>query len=162
MPKFPKCVRVVHQRDFDRVFKQGKVQADGVLVIHAILRPEVPTRLGLSISKRVGNAVVRNRWKRLIREAFRLQYASLPTGLDLVVRPKKGATPSLPAIRESLAKLLPGLRDNLCFAIPPETPRMLPKVIEADSSGLDFTIHEAGFTLYVRIFFPSSFIFPPR
>ena len=64
------------------------------------------SRLGLSISKKVGNAVVRNSWKRLIREGFRRQKNELPAGIDFVVRPRKGACPDHRAIHDSLKKLL--------------------------------------------------------
>lgn len=62
-------------------------------------------RLGLSISKRVGNAPTRNRWKRLIREVFRKNRHSFPS-IDIVARPKKGATADYKAIWISLPNLV--------------------------------------------------------
>ena len=98
--------KVKHRGDFGRVFKRGKVAADGVLVMHAVKRQTAGrTRLGLSISKRVGSAPVRNRWKRLIREAFRTQQARLPQSMDLIVRPKRGAQADYQEIRRSVVRL---------------------------------------------------------
>jgi ribonuclease P protein component len=48
---------------------------------------------------------VRNRWKRLIREAFRRQQDALPAGLDMIIRPKRGAVPDHDAIRRSVVYL---------------------------------------------------------
>jgi ribonuclease P protein component len=62
-------------------------------------------RLGLSVSRKVGGAVLRNRWKRLIREAFRTSRPRLPEGLDLVVIPRKKDDPELCQIQNSLADL---------------------------------------------------------
>ena len=62
-------------------------------------------RLGLSVSRKVGGAVVRNRWKRSIREAFRQSRARLPDGVDLVVIPRPGAKPELAGLMESLVRL---------------------------------------------------------
>ena len=62
-------------------------------------------RLGLSVSRKVGNAVVRNRWKRVIREAFRLSRSQLPEGIDLVVIPKSNASPTLDVVAGSLNRL---------------------------------------------------------
>ena len=89
--RFSKADRVVKQYDFDRVHQGDWFAADKYLVIKGARNNFDYCRLGLSISKRVGNAVVRNRWKRAIREAFRTNRQSLPTGWDLVVRPRKGA-----------------------------------------------------------------------
>ncbi len=103
--RFPAGLRIKSQGDFSRVFAGGKVVADAMLVIHAVRDPARPTRLGLSISKKVGSAPVRNRWKRLIREAFRLNYRGLPSGLLIVVRPRKGAQPEFTPIANSLQRL---------------------------------------------------------
>lgn len=103
--RFPKQARITHQRDFELVFRMGTVAADNVLVVHAIRAESGRSRLGISISRRVGNAVVRNRWKRLIREAFRCQQDALPAGLDLIIRPKRGAVPDHEAIRRSVVYL---------------------------------------------------------
>lgn len=115
---FPSKFRIKSRLDFDRVFREGVVVADNVLVLHAspsrLDRPEFP-RLGLSVSKRVGNAPTRNRWKRLIREAFRKQRIGLPS-LDIVVRPKKGAEPVYEAIHASLPTLVARAQSRIARA----------------------------------------------
>ncbi len=101
----PPTLRIKGRTDFNAVFEQGWVLSDAVLVVHILPRANQPSRLGISISKKVGSAPVRNRWKRLLREAFRLNQASLPPGLDLVVRPRKGARAEYHAIQASLRSL---------------------------------------------------------
>lgn len=103
---FPKAVRIRKTAEFDRVFATAVHAADGVLVVNAARNELGLTRLGLSISRKYGPAVVRNRWKRLIREAFRRARARLPVGLDLVIRPKRGASPEYASIVESLPRLV--------------------------------------------------------
>jgi ribonuclease P protein component len=97
--------RLKKQEDFDRIYQARVFAADDVLIVNGVLSHLPHPRLGLSISKKVGTAVVRNRWKRLIREAFRLQRVELPAGLDLIVRPQKGAKPDFEAISRSLPAL---------------------------------------------------------
>jgi ribonuclease P protein component len=102
---FPRQVRLVQQRDFDRVFQSRIATSDATLIVHGVRNGTAQSRLGISVSRRVGNAVHRNRWKRLIREAFRRQQAELPHGLDLVVRPQRGSNPDHDAIFSSLIAL---------------------------------------------------------
>lgn len=102
---FPRHLRLRRQADFDRVYQRRMVAADRMIVVHADANSLPHPRLGLSVSRKAGSAVVRNRWKRLIREAFRLSQHELPRGVDLVVRPQAGAEPSLETIRRSLTEL---------------------------------------------------------
>jgi len=102
---FPNTCRLRRQYQFDAVYRGKHYAGDGVLVIRAIRNDLGQTRLGLSVSKKVGNAVVRNKWKRLIREAFRQQKNDIPVGMDIVVRPKKGAIADYNAVYVSLPNL---------------------------------------------------------
>ncbi len=97
--------RLKKQRDFDRVFAEGQVVSDTTLVVNGCPNGLVWSRLGIVIPRQIRSAVERNRWKRWIREAFRRQQSELPAGLDLVVRPRKGATGNYHAIVFSLRML---------------------------------------------------------
>ncbi len=105
MPEFPKSVRLLKSAEFDRVFQRRRSRGDGLIVVYACENEAGVTRLGLVVSRRAGNAVVRNRWKRCIREAFRLRQADLPPGVDLVVLPRPQATPTTPLVERSLVRL---------------------------------------------------------
>ena len=100
--RFTAQFRLRNDRDFQRVYRRRCVASDDLLVVHSCENELGFPRLGLSVSRKVGGAVVRNRWKRLLREAFRLQKRRLPVGVDLVVAPRVGATAELSAIMESL------------------------------------------------------------
>ena len=102
---FPKSVRLLSRGDFRRVYEHGSWVADDLLRLAGQLSDLPHPRLGLAVSRQVGNAVLRNRWKRLIREAFRLERADLPAGLDFIVVPRQSAEPRLQSITKSLTDL---------------------------------------------------------
>lgn len=110
--RFSRDCRVRTPREFEAIYASGIYSADHLLVINALPRPDSQRRLGLSISKKVGNAVVRNRWKRLIRESFRCAGSKLPNGWDIVIRPKRGAVPDRFQIEQSLLNLMRRLENR--------------------------------------------------
>lgn len=91
---FPKRDRLSRQRDFQRVLSMRCRAGDRLLVAYVAPNQLSFSRLGLRAGREAGNAVVRNRLKRLVREAFRLTRDQIPTGLDIVciVRPAKATS----------------------------------------------------------------------
>jgi ribonuclease P protein component len=95
--------RLSRSGDFDRVFRNGRSQAGREFVLYVFPREgdDGPPRLGLSVSRKVGTAVERNRVKRLLREAFAAESDRLPAGTDAVVIARSDAKAL--AEREGLA-----------------------------------------------------------
>ena len=71
--------------DFRRVYRGGKSYANKYLVMYVLENGTDQNRLGISVSKKVGNSVVRHHVTRLVREAYRLQEEMFNSGLDIVV-----------------------------------------------------------------------------
>lgn len=71
--------------EFGNVYKQGRSYANKYLVMYIVDNDLESNRLGISVSKKVGNSVVRHRITRLIREAYRLHQNEFLTGKDIVV-----------------------------------------------------------------------------
>ena len=73
--------------EFQRVYRKGTSQANRYLVMYVLENHDrhMENRLGISVSKKVGNSVVRHRVTRLIRESYRLNERSFRQGLDIVV-----------------------------------------------------------------------------
>lgn len=92
--------KLTHAREFSAVFAARMRKSTGPLAVFVLPSDRPTHRLGLSIGRVVGNAVVRNRLKRMIREAFRLLQHHLPkldetTGYDIIVSAKPHAPLSL-------------------------------------------------------------------
>lgn len=72
-------------RDFQKVYRNGTSKANRYLVMYVLENQYMKNRLGISVSKKVGNSVVRHRVTRLIRESYRLHEMEFDKGLDIVV-----------------------------------------------------------------------------
>ena len=104
--------RLSRSAEFERVYREGSSHASRHLVLHSFPRPESSEgpRLGISVGRKVGGAVERNRMKRLLREAFWSAAPDLPEGHDfvLVARPESSelAEKGEAAVEEALRGLL--------------------------------------------------------
>jgi len=86
----PRRRRLSRSAEFERVYRQGRSKGNRFFVLYAFPRADESAaedgpRLGLSVSRRVGGAVERNRVKRVLREAFWAEAERLPDGSDYVV-----------------------------------------------------------------------------
>lgn len=72
-------------KDFTVVYKEGKSYANKYLVMYVRENDLGRNRLGISVSKKVGNSIVRHRLKRLIKESYRLQEDLFKCGIDIVI-----------------------------------------------------------------------------
>ena len=82
---FKKTQRLLQGSQFRKTYTQGILLRRGPMKIHALANGLAHHRLGLSVPRRAGTAVRRNRFKRLLREAFRLMPPPTTSGYDLVV-----------------------------------------------------------------------------
>lgn len=81
-------------KDFQHVYRKGKSYANKILVMYVLKNDSERNRLGISVSKKVGNSVVRHHVTRLIRESYRLREEMFNSGLDIVVVARSGAKES--------------------------------------------------------------------
>jgi ribonuclease P protein component len=103
---FTKRERLSRKKEFEEVFAKGKRLSDANLILYVHPNALGYPRLGLVVSARFGNAVRRNRFKRLMREAFRLNKKNIPEGLDIVVIPGKSPELSMQKLAASMLRLL--------------------------------------------------------
>ena len=106
--RFPASHRVTRGGEFERLLRGGERRSQAGYVVYFQRRNEGPARLGLLVTRRHSrSAVERNRLKRCVREAFRMEQGRLGA-IDLLVRPPYGANPGaemIVTIRKLLARL---------------------------------------------------------
>lgn len=85
-----KTERLTKPYEYKEVYKKGQSFANRELVMYVLRRDDTRKRMGISINKKVGHAVKRNRLKRVIREVFRLKKENVKEGLDLVFIVRRG------------------------------------------------------------------------
>ncbi|NGX43607.1 MAG: Ribonuclease P protein component [Chlamydiae bacterium] len=85
------------------------------IVVSVRRSPVAQTRLGITVTKRFGNACQRNYFKRIVREAFRSSRHTFPTGMDILVKPGRGALRAkMLNVTEELVSLVLGAASE-CF-----------------------------------------------
>ena len=72
-------------RDFRRLYRSGKSESGGFVVVYMKPNKRGCNRVGFTVSKQLGNAVMRNRTKRLMRESYRLMEDRLNVGYDMII-----------------------------------------------------------------------------
>lgn len=113
--------RLSRSADFDRVYREGRSRGNRFLVLYSFERGEEEAdddaRLGVSVGRKVGGAVQRNRVKRAIREAWRALSPELPAGRDYVIVARNGAEELVEregteGLQASLAELVAPAQDE--------------------------------------------------
>ena len=105
---FPKSVRILRSADFRRVYDQGSRYSGPLFAAFFVRRPDcVGPKVGFTVPRAVGKAVVRNRIRRRVREAIRLRLDQLSPQCEVVINPRRRAfAATFPEIEREVEKLL--------------------------------------------------------
>lgn len=83
--RFPRGERLTRKSDFQRIYEQGERWVNEAFILYVVRRTGQGRKLGCTVSRKVGGAVVRNRVKRIIREVYRTHRAQFSDDVHLVV-----------------------------------------------------------------------------
>ena len=93
-------------REFQRVVERGERKTLRTITVYMLPTRSEETRIGISISKRIGNSVKRNKLKRRMREVIKENAPRLPAGMDIVIVARRGPSEaSFQEIREDIKQL---------------------------------------------------------
>jgi ribonuclease P protein component len=107
--QFPREARLLRRGDFDSVYRAGKRRSSSHFTVFFRANDLPVTRFGFSIKKALGNAVVRNRMRRRMREVVREHRQEIAAGWDLVIHPKSSvARAEFSTLTADLLRLLQG------------------------------------------------------
>ena len=109
----PRSTRIRGRNDFRRILGRKLRASDRWITLYADRGPAGHARLGIAAGRQLGNAVQRNRIKRLVREAFRRLRHELPAGTDWVIIPRAGPEPTLDELQQSIRQLARRLETKL-------------------------------------------------
>ncbi|HHT9106759.1 MAG TPA: ribonuclease P protein component [Candidatus Wujingus californicus] len=117
--RFTKTEHLTKKKEFEKVFNEGKEFKSNRIIFYVAANNFQHSRLGLVVSKKMGNAVRRNRIKRLFREAYRLNKHLLTAHVDIVAIPKYIFSPELKLydIEEEFKKLLFQINKALTYEV---------------------------------------------
>ncbi len=89
MYELPKKIILKNKFAFHRVYSKGRSYANQSLIIHVLKNNDIKGRIGFAVGKKVGNAVVRNRIKRLLRETYRLNRLEIQPNVSMILIARK-------------------------------------------------------------------------
>ena len=107
------AMRLRRSQDFERTYADGLRAGDAHLLVFVMPNGQPQTRAGLSVSRKHGSAVIRNRKRRLLREAFRLNQHRLPAGMDLILIPRFRTDSTLQDYARSMVQLAGQLHSRI-------------------------------------------------
>jgi ribonuclease P protein component len=102
----PLAYRLKRRSEFGRIYSKGRSNATDLIVVYALPARDDATRVGFSVSKKLGGSVARNRVRRLLREAVRPFLPQLKAGYSVIVLARvKAGTATLPQFTAALGTL---------------------------------------------------------